>query len=103
MNDQAIPPAVLEVARALVASGLTFEDVAKCSKNTRTRPYRVKEVADALDVHVSTVYRDIDAGRLVALRVGSGRGAIRVPVEELDAYKALLKQSATGQQGEVAS
>ena len=50
------------------------------------RPLRVKEVADFLDVHVATVYREIEAGRLHALRVGAGRGTLRIPRPSLDAY-----------------
>ena len=33
---------------------------------SRTKPYRVAEVAELLDVHESTVYKDITAGKLRA-------------------------------------
>lgn len=95
MNDQeAIPPEVLKVAQALVAGGLDL-----CRSNAqpteqRTRPYRVAEVADLLDVHRATVYRDIDAGRCEAYRIGSGSGAIRIAVEDYQKYKAYLKEKA---------
>ena len=61
------------------------------------KPYRVAEVAALLDVHPVTVYRDIDAGRLKALRVGSGKGALRVLPEALDAYLALLEVRAVAE------
>ncbi|WP_330347519.1 helix-turn-helix domain-containing protein [Streptomyces sp. NBC_00582] len=41
-------------------------------------PLRVKDIAAALRVDVSTVYAEIKAGRLPSYRVGSGRGTIRV-------------------------
>ena len=55
------------------------------------KPYRVAQVAAMLDVHQATVYRDIEAGRLKALRVGSGKGALRILPAALDAYLALLE------------
>jgi excisionase family DNA binding protein len=55
------------------------------------KPYRVAQVAAMLDVHQATVYRDIEAGRLKALRVGSGKGALRILPDALDAYLALLE------------
>ncbi|MGW1559086.1 helix-turn-helix domain-containing protein [Streptomyces sp. NPDC002144] len=42
-------------------------------------PLRVKDIAAALRVDSSTVYREITSGRLDAYRVGSGRGTFRVP------------------------
>jgi excisionase family DNA binding protein len=55
------------------------------------KPFRVAEVAALLDVHPATVYRDIEAGRLKALRVGEGKGALRILPEALSAYFALLE------------
>jgi excisionase family DNA binding protein len=54
----------------------------------RTKPYRVAEVAHYFDVDVTTVYREIYAGRLRALRIGSGRGTFRIPVSALAEYEA---------------
>jgi excisionase family DNA binding protein len=51
--------------------------------------YRVSEIADLLDVSVSTIYREIHAGHLRALRVG--RRGIRVPASDLDAYRRCLE------------
>ncbi len=56
----------------------------------RTKPYRVAEIAAMFDVHPVTIYRDIKAGRLVALRVGKGEGAIRVMPSDLKNYIAQL-------------
>jgi excisionase family DNA binding protein len=50
------------------------------------KPYRVAQVASILDVDLSTVYREIRAGRLRALRIGSGRGTYRITAEALNAY-----------------
>jgi excisionase family DNA binding protein len=58
---------------------------------TIQKPYRVADVAKMLDVHPTTVYRDIEAGRLSALRVGTKKGALRILPEALDAYLALLE------------
>ena len=55
------------------------------------KPFRVADVAAMLDVHQATVYRDIEAGRLKALRVGSGKGALRILPAAFDAYLALLE------------
>ena len=42
----------------------------------RTRLYRVRAVADLVDVSLSTVYRAIENGQLDVLRIGK---ALRVP------------------------
>lgn len=55
------------------------------------KPLRVAEIAALLDVHQSTIYRDIESGRLRALRVGTGKGALRILPEAFDAYLALLE------------
>lgn len=41
-------------------------------------PLRVKDIAAALRVDSSTVYREIAGGQLPSYRVGQGRGTIRV-------------------------
>ena len=51
-----------------------------------TRVYRVKAVAEMLDVHPATIYRAIADGRLDAYKIGSGRGALRVPSQALTAF-----------------
>lgn len=52
----------------------------------RTRMYQVKAVAEHFGVHPATIYRAIEAGELRALRLGSGRGAIRVPGGAIEDY-----------------
>jgi excisionase family DNA binding protein len=64
---------------------------AAASATVRTRPFRVAEIAALLDVHPVTVYRDIEAGRLRALRVGAKKGALRILPSDLDDYVALLE------------
>ena len=88
-------------------------------KGTR-RMFRVKAVADMYDVSPSTIYRAIEAGHLDAYRIGSGKGAIRIPQHALTVFeeecaiepqdvasdpeiRAGAAQAATGEQaGEVA-
>lgn len=71
------------------------QGIAEMSKTDRerTKPYKVAEVATYFDVDVSTVYREINAGRLKALRIGSGRGTLRVPARALAEYEALSAAS----------
>ncbi len=45
----------------------------------RNRMYRVRAVADALDVSVATIYRAVETGALQALKLGTGAGTVRVP------------------------
>lgn len=61
------------------------------TEESRRKPYRVAEVAAALDVHPSTIYRDIEIGKLRALRVGSGRGALRITQAAFEEYLAVLE------------
>jgi excisionase family DNA binding protein len=65
------------------------------------KPYRVKQIADLLDVHVSTVYRAIESGALRALRLGQGRGGLRVPHAAFEDYLA-AHTTAAPMTGEVA-
>jgi excisionase family DNA binding protein len=50
--------------------------------------YRVAQVAAILNVHRTTVYRAIESGDLPAVRLGQGRGGLRVSQEALTAYLA---------------
>ena len=43
-----------------------------------TRMYRVSEVAEHFKVSVATIYRAIESGQLDALKLGTGRGTLRV-------------------------
>jgi excisionase family DNA binding protein len=51
-----------------------------------TRMLRVKAVADMFDVSVATIYRAVEARKLDALRIGSRKGALRIPESALAAY-----------------
>lgn len=42
------------------------------------RVYRVKAVAEALDVSTQTIYRAIESGALDALKIGTGKGILRI-------------------------
>ena len=70
---------------------ITADCGALAARTEIRKPYRVAQVAAMLDVHQATIYRDIEAGRLRALRVGSGKGALRILPEAFDAYIALLE------------
>ncbi|WP_049563909.1 helix-turn-helix domain-containing protein [Streptomyces sp. SBT349] len=50
------------------------------------RALRVKDIARALGKDSSVIYREIQAGRLYAYRVGTGRGTIRIPRAAFRAY-----------------
>jgi excisionase family DNA binding protein len=52
--------------------------------------YRVAEIAARFDVDQSTVYRQIKAGHLSAVRIGSRRGTVRVPAAALAEYEASI-------------
>ena len=51
-----------------------------------TRVHRVKAVAAMLDVHPATIYRAIADGRLDAYKIGTGRGALRIPDRALRTF-----------------
>lgn len=48
----------------------------------------IKQTAELLSVSSSLVYQLIESGQLRALRVGTGRGVIRIRVEDIQAYLA---------------
>ncbi|MGI8310476.1 helix-turn-helix domain-containing protein [Saccharopolyspora hattusasensis] len=56
--------------------------------------YRVKAVAGALDVSVNTIYRAIESGELAALKLGTGKGTLRISGEALNAYVEKCSQAA---------
>ena len=59
-----------------------------------TRLYRVKSVAESLDVSVATIYRAVETGALRAVRVGTGKGAVRIPGQALADYMAACERAA---------
>ena len=56
------------------------------------RLLRIDEAAARIDQHRSTLYRKVATGELPAVRLGSGRAALRVDEHELDRW---LKNRAT--------
>ena len=60
-----------------------------------TRMYRVRDVAEGLDVSVATIYRAIESGVLPALKVGTGKGALRIPGVAVQAYMRACEQACT--------
>jgi len=52
---------------------------------------KVKEVAEQLQVSIACVYQLIEKGRLPCLRIGVGRGAIRVDEADLWGFLADCK------------
>lgn len=106
MQDQVIAPARGEQLRPdRVAAATEAVETAQAGdgfaasgsdRAAPSGPYRVAEVAAALDVHHSTVYRAIESGQLRAMRVGMGRGTLRVPHNALVAYvTAMAERAAT--------
>lgn len=59
-----------------------------------TRWYRVRPVAEALDVSVATIYRAVESGDLRAVRIGQGKGAVRIPGDAAAAYIAACERAA---------
>ncbi len=51
-----------------------------------TRMYRVRDVAEHFDVSVATIYRAIESGQLDALKLGTGKGTLRVTGAALAIY-----------------
>jgi len=60
----------------------------------RTRLYRVRAVADALDVSLATIYRAVESGALRAIRLGTGKGAVRIPGEAVEEYLTACQSAA---------
>jgi excisionase family DNA binding protein len=58
------------------------------------KQFRVAEVAARFGVNETTVYRQIKAGRLKAIRIGTGRGTVRVPAEALAEYEESITAAA---------
>ena len=60
----------------------------------RTRLYRVKKLAEALDVSAATIYRAVESGALRAVRLGTGKGAVRIPGDAVEEYLEACKIAA---------
>jgi excisionase family DNA binding protein len=64
------------------------------------RVYTVPEVAALLRVNKSTIYRDVESGRIDAYRVGKGRGTVRISATALAEYR---RRAVTRPEGEAPS
>lgn len=62
-----------------------------------SRLYRVKAVAESLDVSAATIYRAVESGALRAVRIGTGKGAIRIPAQAVDEYISACERAAATQ------
>jgi excisionase family DNA binding protein len=56
--------------------------------------FRVAEVAARFEVDETTIYRQIKAGRLKAIRIGTGRGTVRVTAAALAEYEENITSAA---------
>jgi excisionase family DNA binding protein len=81
-------------ASAPTPTGACTESLGGTVHDNATRLYRVRAVAEMFDVSVSTIYRAIEAGQLEALRLGRGKGAVRVPASALEAFSDTCAQAA---------
>jgi excisionase family DNA binding protein len=83
-----LSPDILEMARVLIASGVTAQHTQEdMPRDDERPPYTVPEAAAIMRVHEATLYRAIQKGELRAFSAGSGGRAIRIPAGELDAFK----------------
>ena len=91
MQDEAIARAAEQLVRQLATA---LQPHSQQNGDGTRRPYTVKQVAAALGVSGSTVYRDIEAGRLEAFRIGAGKGTLRIPHDALQRYMARVTAEA---------
>ncbi|WP_368667367.1 helix-turn-helix domain-containing protein [Pseudonocardia sp. EV170527-09] len=71
--------------------GANIEFLGGTMQVDRTRMYRVRAVAEMLDLSLSTVYRAIESGELDVLRFGT---AVRVPGDALAAWLEARSEAA---------
>ena len=83
-----------------LAAALCQEDQPRDAQRPR-KPYTVKQVAAALGVSGSTVYRDIESGRLEAYRIGAGKGTLRIPHDAFQCYLTRITAEAMTKPAEV--
>lgn len=90
-------------ASAGTPTGAHIEPLGETMQHDGTPMYRVKAVARTLDVSVATVYRLAQSGQLHSVRVGIGKGALRIPETSLNVYLAALGLPPVGQQSDGAA
>ena len=64
------------------------------SDDTDRRFFRVAEVAARFNIDETTIYRQIKVGRLKAIRIGAGRGTLRVSAQALAEYEESITAAA---------
>jgi excisionase family DNA binding protein len=47
-----------------------------------------------LDVSLATIYRAVESGALRAIRIGTGKGAVRIPGQAVEDYLAACELAA---------
>lgn len=57
------------------------------------RYFKIAQVAEHLNIGLRTAYELVESGELSTVRMGTGRGTMRVPAESLAAYEAQLRAS----------
>jgi excisionase family DNA binding protein len=87
---------------AATPAGACTETLGGTVHENGTRLYRVRAVAEMFDVSVSTIYRAIENGQLDALRLGRGKGAVRIPAAALAAFAEACAVAATRTTDDVA-
>jgi excisionase family DNA binding protein len=75
-------------------AGAHIETLGATMQVEGTRLYRVRAVAEALDVSLATIYRAVETGALRAIRLGTGKGAVRIPGEAVEDYLAACQSAA---------
>ncbi|MFI5614555.1 helix-turn-helix transcriptional regulator [Amycolatopsis sp. NPDC051903] len=56
--------------------------------------FRVRVVAAKLDCSLATIYRAVESGALRAIRLGTGKGAVRIPGQAVQEYVAACQLAA---------
>jgi excisionase family DNA binding protein len=75
-------------------TGAYIETLGATIQIDRTRVYRVKAVADMLDVSPKSIYRAIESGQLDAYKIGTGKGTLRISGQALSVYLDACAQAA---------
>ena len=60
-----------------------------------SRLFSIKEVARRLSVSPTTVHNLIDVGKLAALRIGTGRGRLRIRPDDLESFQREAEREAS--------
>ena len=78
-------------------AGAHTETLGETMQFELTRMYQVRAVAEHFGVSVATIYRAIGSGQLAALKLGTGKGTIRVPGSAVADYSEACAHAAREQ------